>query len=229
MKKQTYTLESLTLTNSDVFNKDIHITFDKKVTIVQSPNGGYKTTLFNAMKSGEWPYLGEFEFKCAENLSAPELPNLTYVDAEWLYYGLSEKIYLFAELNKSDFLKEIFLENLNALNNALNFKRYDIYNMHIRADPFHAFSISLATGEKTLLNIVYWSSIRKHLGIDGAIIIDGGLTFLDRNLQMVAYKMLTSMTNQLVIFGHSALISLEAENINLDAANIKIIDLDPKF
>jgi hypothetical protein len=229
MKKQTYTLEILTLTNSDVFNKDIHITFDRKVTIIQSPNGGYKTTLFNAMRTSQWPYAGKFEFKFVENLFAPKLFNLIYVEEEWLSYGLSEEIHSYAELNKSDSFKEIFLENLNVLNNVLNVKRYDIYSMRNKAEPFHAFSLSLATGEKTLLNIAYWSSIRKFLGIDGAIIIDEGLNRLDRSLQIVAYKMLTSMTNQLVIFGHPAFMNLEAESINLDAADIKIINLNPKF
>lgn len=229
MKKQTYTLESLTLTNSDVFNKDVDITFDKKVTIIQSPNAGYKTTLFNAMRTGVWPYTGEFKFKFSGNLSVYDLLNFTYVDEEWLFYKFTEQHNSYSEINKSNLFKEIFLENIKKINDSLNFKRYDVYDLQDDADPFQAFSVPLAAGEKGLLLLAYWASIREYLGIDGAIILDGALAMMDIYIKHIALKMLTSMANQLVIFSHPAFVDLDDWLINLDQDDIKIIDLDPKF
>lgn len=229
MKNQTYQLESLTLTNSDVFNHDIRILFDKKVTIIQSPNGGYKTTLFKAMSGCIWPYGGEFKLRLREYSSSPIFLNLIYVDEDLLRYRLSEQINPFSELNKSEIFREIFLENLNKVNDSLHVKRYVMYSLRDNADPFHAFSLSLATGEKTLLNIAYWGAIRRFLGVDGAIIIDDGLNCLDMHLNVIAYKMLTSMTNQLVIFCNSAYPSSLAETIDANKDQIKIIDLQPNF
>jgi sRNA-binding regulator protein Hfq len=229
VKNKIYELESLTLTNSHVFNHDIDIYFDKKITIIQSPNGGYKTTLFNSMRGCNWPYGGEFKLKLKENSSTPIFLNLIYADEEWLSYRLSAGINHCSELNKSEILKETFLENLNKVNDSLCIKRSNIFCLQDKVDPFDAFSLPLATGEKTLLNIAYLGAIREFLGVDGAIILDGGLAMMDRHLSHIAYKMLTSMTNQLVIFSHPTFFDFDYKLINLDQDDIKIITLDPNF
>ena len=55
---QTYILKELTLSNSN-FLEDLAIFFDTKFTIIQSPNGGGKSSIFNAMRTGSWIYQGQ--------------------------------------------------------------------------------------------------------------------------------------------------------------------------
>jgi predicted ATP-binding protein involved in virulence len=55
---QTYILKDLTLSNSN-FLEDLVISFDTKFTVIQSPNGSGKTSIFNAMRTGSWIYQGQ--------------------------------------------------------------------------------------------------------------------------------------------------------------------------
>jgi ABC-type Mn2+/Zn2+ transport system ATPase subunit len=55
---QNYILKSLKLSNSN-FLDDLEIEFDCKFTLIQGPNGSGKTSLYMAMRTGEWIYKGQ--------------------------------------------------------------------------------------------------------------------------------------------------------------------------
>lgn len=63
MLDAVYNIRSLSLTNFNIFIKDIHAHFHKKITIIKSPNRECKTAIVNTIRAGMWPYSGKFSFE----------------------------------------------------------------------------------------------------------------------------------------------------------------------
>ena len=78
---QAYVLKELT-TNSS-FLDDLVISFDTKFTVIQSPNGGGKTSIFNAMKKASWndeQQAGQFKILLRQNTVDSIYEDLIYID-----------------------------------------------------------------------------------------------------------------------------------------------------
>lgn len=222
MKNQTYKLISLTLTNSDVFDEDICIEFDKRGTIIQSPNGGYKSTLVNAMKTGIWPYGGEFNLEAFEGGVDPKYLDLIYVDGE-------------SFLGRGDFelyLTEYGVRNSTEFNNLVHqqMKLFDFYPFNqycqtVNEDPLGYRLNDLAAGEVRILLHVLLICLRKYYGVCGALILDAPFHVLSYPHRNYIYKMLLECCDQVIIFSSQQ----GLDGLDLDANEVNVISLKPKF
>jgi len=195
---QTYILKELTLSNSN-FLKDLAISFNTKFTVIQSPNGGGKTSIFNAMRTDSWIYKGQSgQLKLLFRQNSLDL----------IYEGL---IYLDEKLE--NLFQEILYKNYFTANDFLNLLRENISNVygHLRK-PFKVEDTSdfssillqfsqMAAGEQIILQLCLIKTLREHIGISGAVVLDAWpLSILDITYRHLAIEILSSISEQVIIF-----------------------------
>ena len=82
---QNYILKSLKLSNSN-FLDDLEIEFDCKFTLIRGPNGSGKTSLYMAMRTGEWIYkgqTGQLDLQYRQKSLDAEIHDLIYIGESW--------------------------------------------------------------------------------------------------------------------------------------------------
>lgn len=195
---QNYILKSLKLFNSN-FLENLEINFDTKFTLIQGPNGSGKTSLYMAMKTGDWIYpgqTGELHLTFRKNSLNPENSNLIYVSDSWrdLDRNSSYEKYFVEEV----FLNR-FLENLKALKIQLS----DSYKFGKVLSIASIFSEvrQLGYGSQFIWQLLLLKTLREYIGITGALVMqDGVLAILDIPTRQLAIEILSSMSDQIVIF-----------------------------
>jgi len=199
---QAYILKELTITNSN-FLDDLVILFDAKFTVIQSPNGGGKTFIFNAMKKLSWndeKQSEQFKLLLRQNTSDSIYEDLIFIDER------AENL-IRHSLYKKCFAEDDFLTLLK--------KEISIVCVHLRRPfrkPFNTYEASdfssilsefsyRATGEKTIFLLCLIKALREYIGISGAVILDSWpLSFLDVSYRNLVVEILSSMSDQVVIF-----------------------------
>lgn len=195
---QNYTLKSLKLCNSN-FLENLEIDFDTKFTLIQGPNGSGKTSLYMAMKTGDWinpGQTGELHLTFRQNSLNLEKSNLIYISESWrdLDRNSSYEKYFVEEI----FLDR-FLENLNALKMQLS-------NLSNSGEVLNIASIfsevrQLGYGSQFIWQLLLLKTLREYIGISSALIMqDGVLAILDIPTRQLAIEVLSSMSDQIVIF-----------------------------
>ena len=195
---QNYILKSLKLSNSN-FLDDLEIEFDCKFTLIQGPNGSGKTSLYMAMKTGDWinpGQTGELHLTFRQNSLNLEKSNLIYISESWrdLDRNSSYEKYFVEEI----FLDR-FLENLNALKMQLS-------NLSNSGEVLNIASIfsevrQLGYGSQFIWQLLLLKTLREYIGISSALIMqDGVLAILDIPIRQLAIEVLSSMSDQIVIF-----------------------------
>ena len=195
---QNYTLKSLKLCNSN-FLENLEIDFDTKFTLIQGPNGSGKTSLYMAMKTGDWinpGQTGELHLTFRQNSLNLEKSNLIYISESWrdLDRNSSYEKYFVEEI----FLDR-FLENLNALKMQLS-------NLSNSGEVLNIASIfsevrQLGYGSQFIWQLLLLKTLREYIGISSALIMqDGVLAILDIPIRQLAIEVLSSMSDQIVIF-----------------------------
>ena len=195
---QNYTLKSLKLCNSN-FLENLEIDFDTKFTLIQGPNGSGKTSLYMAMKTGDWinpGQTGELHLTFRQNSLNLEKSNLIYISESWrdLDRNSSYEKYFVEEI----FLDR-FLENLNAL-------KMQMSNLSNSGEVLNIASIfsevrQLGYGSQFIWQLLLLKTLREYIGISSALIMqDGVLAILDIPTRQLAIEVLSSMSDQIVIF-----------------------------
>ena len=195
---QNYTLKSLKLCNSN-FLENLEIDFDTKFTLIQGPNGSGKTSLYMAMKTGDWinpGQTGELHLTFRQNSLNLEKSNLIYISESWrdLDRNSTYEKYFVEEI----FLDR-FLENLNALKMQLS-------NLSNSGEVLNIASIfsevrQLGYGSQFIWQLLLLKTLREYIGISSALIMqDGVLAILDIPTRQLAIEVLSSMSDQIVIF-----------------------------
>ena len=195
---QNYTLKSLKLFNSN-FLENLEIDFDTKFTLIQGPSGSGKTSLYMAMKTGDWIYpgqTGQLHLTFRQNSLNLEKSNLIYISESWrdLDRNSSYEKYFVEEV----FLDR-FLENLNALKMQLS-------NLSNSGEVLNIASIfsevrQLGYGSQFIWQLLLLKTLREYIGISSALIMqDGVLAILDIPTRQLAIEVLSSMSDQIVIF-----------------------------
>lgn len=195
---QTYILKELTITNSS-FIEDLAVSFDNEFTLIQSPNGGGKTSIFSAMKKVSWNdecQTENFKLLFRQNSLGSIHKDLIYIDEQ------------VENLIQCSLYKKYFAEN-----DFLNLLKKEISTVcgHLRK-PFNAKDSSdfssilsqfsyMAAGEKAIFLLCLIKTLREYIGISGAVILDAWpLSFLDVSYRHLVIEILSSMSEQIVIF-----------------------------
>jgi len=195
---QTYILKELTLSDSN-FLEDLEISFDTKFTLIQSPNGCGKTSIFNAMRTGLWIYqgqTGQLKLLFRQNSLDSIHENLIYLDekSENLFQEISYKKYYIAD----DFLN-ILRKNISDVYGYLR-KSFNAEEASDFSSILLQFS-QMATGEQIILQLCLVKTLREYIGISGAVVLDAWpLSILDIAYRHLAIEILSSFSEQVIIF-----------------------------
>ena len=220
---QTYILKELTLSNSN-FLEDLVIFFDTKFTIIQSPNGGGKSSIFNAMRTGSWIYqgqTGQLKLLFRQNSLDSIYEDLIYLDekSENLFQEISYKKYYIVD----DFLN-LLRKNISDVSGRLR-KSFKV------DEAFDFSSILLqfpymAAGEQIILQLCLIKTLREFNGIFGAVILDSWpLSILDISYRHLAIEILSSFSEQIIIFEGNWWSDFPKQ---FDLTNLNLIHLNAK-
>ena len=195
---QNYILKSLKLSNSN-FLDDLEIEFDCKFTLIQGPNGSGKTSLYMAMRTGEWIYkgqTGQLDLQYREKSLDAEIQDLIYIGESWRYLDKNHQYqkYFFQE----DFLNQ-FLENLN----AAKIEPYELYIAEKAKGitPLFFHGHQLPNGSQFIWQLLLLKTLREYIGINGALILHDSIWgILDIPTRQLAIEVMHSMSEQIVIF-----------------------------
>jgi hypothetical protein len=218
---QTYVLNELTIINSN-FLEDLVISFESKFTLIQGPNCSGKTSIFNAMKTGFWTYKGQeghIDLTYKHNSLELEYLDLVYFDSE--PKNLFGKI-VYKNFLSSDDFQSLLKSNLESVNNHL-YKNFDLKET-LNLELFFSRDI-LATGEQFIIHLCLIKTLREYIGVSGSFIMDSGpLSILDVAYRHLAIKILSSISDQLIIFEGNwwCDFSNEFELSNLNLINLKV-------
>ena len=195
---QNYILKSLKLSNSN-FLDDLEIEFDCKFTLIQGPNGSGKTSLYMAMRTGEWIYkgqTGQLDLQYHQKSLDAEIHDLIYIGESWRNLDQNHQYQKY--FVQEDFINQ-FLENLNAAKIELS----KLSNSSEVLNIASIFSVvrQWGYGSQYIGQLLLLKTLRKYIGINGALILqDGVLAILDIPTRQLAIEVMNSMSEQIVIF-----------------------------
>ena len=195
---QSYILKSLKLSNSN-FLDDLEIEFDCKFTLIQGPNGSGKTSLYMAMRTGEWIYkgqTGQLDLQYHQKSLDAEIHDLIYIGESWRNLDQNHQYQKY--FVQEDFINQ-FLENLNAAKIELS----KLSNSSEVLNIASIFSVvrQWGYGSQYIGQLLLLKTLRKYIGINGALILqDGVLAILDIPTRQLAIEVMNSMSEQIVIF-----------------------------
>lgn len=199
---QFYFLKELSITNSK-FLDDLVISFDSKFTVIQSPNGGGKTFIFNAMKKVSWndeQQANHFKLLLRQNTLDPMYKDLIFIDEQAVnltLHALYKKYF-----HEMDFLN-LLKKEINIVCGPLSKPFRRPFNTE---EVFDFYSILsqlsyMAAGEKAIFLLCLIKTLREYIGISGAVILDAWpLSILDIAYRHLVIEILSSMSEQIVIF-----------------------------
>ena len=195
---QSYILKSLKLSNSN-FLDDLEIEFDCKFTLIQGPNGSGKTSLYMAMRTGEWIYkgqTGQLDLQyCQKSLDA-EIQDLIYIGESWRNLDQNHQYQKY--FVQEDFLHR-FLENLNAAKIEVSklSNSSGVLNIASIFSEVHQWGY----GSQYIGQLLLLKTLREYIGINGELIMqDVVLAILDIPTRQLAIEVMNSMSEQIVIF-----------------------------
>ena len=195
---QSYILKSLKLSNSN-FLDDLEIEFDCKFTLIQGPNGSGKTSLYMAMRTGEWIYkgqTGQLDLQYRKKSLDAEIHDLIYIGESWRNLDQNHQYQKY--FVQEDFINQ-FLENLNAA-------KIELSKLSNSSEVLNIASIfsevrQWGYGSQYIGQLLLLKTLRKYIGINGALILeDGVLAILDIPTRQLAIEVMNSMSEQIVIF-----------------------------
>jgi ABC-type Mn2+/Zn2+ transport system ATPase subunit len=195
---QSYILKSLKLSNSN-FLDDLEIEFDCKFTLIQGPNGSGKTSLYMAMRTGEWIYkgqTGQLDLQYHQKSLDAEIHDLIYIGESWRNLDQNHQYQKY--FVQEDFINQ-FLENLNAA-------KIELSKLSNSSEVLNIASIfsevrQWGYGSQYIGQLLLLKTLRKYIGINGALILqDGVLAILDIPTRQLAIEVLSSISEQIVIF-----------------------------
>jgi predicted ATPase len=195
---QSYILKSLKLSNSN-FLDDLEIEFDCKFTLIQGPNGSGKTSLYMAMRTGEWIYkgqTGQLDLQYHQKSLDAEIHDLIYIGESWRNLDQNHQYQKY--FVQEDFINQ-FLENLNAA-------KIELSKLSNSSEVLNIASIfsevrQWGYGSQYIGQLLLLKTLRKYIGINGALILqDGVLAILDIPTRQLAIEVMSSMSEQIVIF-----------------------------
>ena len=195
---QNYILKSLKLSNSN-FLDDLEIEFDCKFTLIQGPNGSGKTSLYMAMRTGEWIYegqTGQLDLQYRQKSLDAEIHNLIYIGESWRNLDQNHQYQKY--FVQEDFLNQ-FLENLN----ATKIESYELYiaDKAKGIAPLFFHVQQLPNGSQFIWQLLLLKSLREYIGINGALILHDSIWgILDITTRQLAIEVMHSMSEQIVIF-----------------------------
>jgi hypothetical protein len=195
---QTYSLKDLTLSNSN-FLEDLAISFDTKFTLIQSPNGSGKTSIFNAMRTGSWIYkgqTGQLTLEFYQNSLDPIYKDLIYLDEK--SHNLIQEI-LYKRYFRVDAFLSLLKQNINNVYGRLR-KGLNIEEASDFSSILFQFS-QMGGGEQIILQLFLIKTLREYIGISGAVILDAWpLSILDIKYRHLVIEILYSISDQVIIF-----------------------------
>ena len=195
---QNYILKSLKLSNSN-FLDDLEIEFDCKFTLIQGPNGSGKTSLYMAMRTGEWIYkgqTGQLDLQYRQKSLDAEIHDLIYIGESWRNLDQNHQYQKY--FVQEDFFNQ-FLENLNAA-------KIELSKLSNSSEVLNIASIfsevrQWGYGSQYIGQLLLLKTLREYIGINGALILqDGVLAILDIPTRQLAIEVLSSISEQIVIF-----------------------------
>jgi len=195
---QNYILKSLKLSNSN-FLDDLEIEFDCKFTLIQGPNGSGKTSLYMAMRTGEWIYkgqTGQLDLQYHQKSLDAEIHDLIYIGESWRNLDQNHQYQKY--FVQEDFINQ-FLENLNAA-------KIELSKLSNSSEVLNIASIfsevrQWGYGSQYIGQLLLLKTLREYIGINGALILqDGVLAILDIPTRQLAIEVMNSMSEQIVIF-----------------------------
>lgn len=195
---QNYILKSLKLSNSN-FLDDLEIEFDCKFTLIQGSNGSGKTSLYMAMRTGEWIYkgqTGQLDLQYHQKSLDAEIHDLIYIGESWRNLDQNHQYQKY--FVQEDFINQ-FLENLNAA-------KIELSKLSNSSEVLNIASIfsevrQWGYGSQYIGQLLLLKTLRKYIGINGALILqDGVLAILDIPTRQLAIEVMNSMSEQIVIF-----------------------------
>jgi ABC-type molybdenum transport system ATPase subunit/photorepair protein PhrA len=195
---QSYILKSLKLSNSN-FLDDLEIEFDCKFTLIQGPNGSGKTSLYMAMRTGEWiskGQTGQLDLQYRQKSLDAEIHDLIYIGESWRNLDQNHQYQKY--FVQEDFINQ-FLENLNAA-------KIELSKLSNSSEVLNIASIfsevrQWGYGSQYIGQLLLLKTLRKYIGINGALILqDGVLAILDIPTRQLAIEVLSSISEQIVIF-----------------------------
>jgi predicted ATPase len=195
---QSYILKSLKLSNSN-FLDDLEIEFDCKFTLIQGPNGSGKTSLYMAMRTGEWIYkgqTGQLDLQYHQKSLDAEIHDLIYIGESWRNLDQNHQYQKY--FVQEDFINQ-FLENLNAA-------KIELSKLSNSSEVLNIASIfsevrQWGYGSQYIGQLLLLKTLRKYIGINGALILqDGVLAILDIPTRQLAIEVMSSMSEQILIF-----------------------------
>ena len=195
---QNYILKSLKLSNSN-FLDDLEIEFDCKFTLIQGPNGSGKTSLYMAMRTGEWIYkgqTGQLDLQYRQKSLDAEIHDLIYIGESWRNLDQNHQYQKY--FVQEDFINQ-FLENLNAA-------KIELSKLSNSSEVLNIASIfsevrQWGYGSQYIGQLLLLKTLREYIGINGALILqDGVLAILDIPTRQLAIEVLSSISEQIVIF-----------------------------
>ena len=195
---QSYILKSLKLSNSN-FLDDLEIEFDCKFTLIQGPNGSGKTSLYMAMRTGEWilkGQTGQLDLQYHQKSLDAEIHDLIYIGESWRNLDQNHQYQKY--FVQEDFINQ-FLENLNAA-------KIELSKLSNSSEVLNIASIfsevrQWGYGSQYIGQLLLLKTLRKYIGINGALILqDGVLAILDIPTRQLAIEVLSSISEQIVIF-----------------------------
>jgi predicted ATPase len=195
---QNYILKSLKLSNSN-FLDDLEIEFDCKFTLIQGPNGSGKTSLYMAMRTGEWIYkgqTGQLDLQYHQKSLDAEIHDLIYIGESWRNLDQNHQYQKY--FVQEDFINQ-FLENLNAA-------KIELSKLSNSSEVLNIASIfsevrQWGYGSQYIGQLLLLKTLRKYIGINGALILqDGVLAILDIPTRQLAIEVMSSMSEQILIF-----------------------------
>jgi len=195
---RTYILKELTLSNSN-FLEDLFISFDAKFTVIQSPNGSGKTSIFNAMRTGSWIYqgqTGQLKLLFQQDSLDSMYKDLIYLDekSKNLFQEKFYKKYYIAD----DFLN-LLKKNISDVHGHLR-KSFNVEEACDLSSILLQFS-HMAAGEQSILQLCLIKTLREYIGVSGAVILDAWpLSILDIAYRHLAIEILSLMSEQVIIF-----------------------------
>ena len=195
---QSYILKSLKLSNSN-FLDDLEIEFDCKFTLILGPNGSGKTSLYMAMRTGEWIYkgqTGQLDLQYHQKSLDAEIHDLIYIGESWRNLDQNHQYQKY--FVQEDFINQ-FLENLNAA-------KIELSKLSNSSEVLNIASIfsevrQWGYGSQYIGQLLLLKTLRKYIGINGALILqDGVLAILDIPTRQLAIEVMSSMSEQILIF-----------------------------
>ena len=195
---QNYILKSLKLSNSN-FLDDLEIEFDCKFTLILGPNGSGKTSLYMAMRTGEWIYkgqIGQLDLQYHQKSLDAEIHDLIYIGESWRNLDQNHQYQKY--FVQEDFINH-FLENLNAA-------KIELSKLSNSSEVLNIASIfsevrQWGYGSQYIGQLLLLKTLREYIVINGALILqDGVLAILDIPTRQLAIEVMSSMSEQIVIF-----------------------------